>query len=80
MSSEMIERVAQAMHDKAMLGYSWSFEDKDEKVQWRSFARAAIEAMRVPTPAMSETVQRKHIEQQCGVSVVWMDMIDEALR
>lgn len=75
--SEMIDRVARALY----LHDGGDEEDWEMIVtdRWTARARAAIEAMRIPTPRMSASVQAKHAPHQGGVSVVWMDMIDAAL-
>jgi hypothetical protein len=77
--SEMVEKVAKAMHRvDALIQPSWeSLEGEQE--DYREYARAAIAAMREPTEAM--------IRAMCGSDVLaenakrdWQSAIDEALK
>ena len=53
MSSEMIERVARALFSQEVeSGFRWEDQTDDFKRYWLASARAAIEAMRVPTEQM----------------------------
>ena len=84
---EMIKRVAKAICDA---GIAWLQENdaKRQNLEWadvpdEAFARAAIEAMREPTEAMTEAGERSG----CGVSdfrtaseVTWQAMVNEALK
>jgi len=71
----MIERVAVAINQAMLL-----HDDYDPDL----LARAAIAAMREPTPEMNNTVNCYRIEEaltgyNCTVADVWRDMIDAAL-
>lgn len=49
----MVERVAMALSDAAFANTkAWDHSPEAYKVIWRQYARAAIEAMREPTPAV----------------------------
>lgn len=78
--SEMVERVARAMCEKA--GTDWSDTSGDEYAPalinrpfWMQQARAAIEAMRAPTDRMA-LVYADPTEAE----MYWQAMIDEALK
>ena len=69
--SEMIERVATALEPKCR-----AFGKGDMPMQVaREFARAAIDAMREPTPNMYAAGEGFHYPDN-----TWMAMIDEALK
>lgn len=71
--SEMVEKVARAIHQTAE---PWdSFET--DKAEWIKQARAAIEAMHEPTEAM---VNRAAMDEIFAPRLCWVDMIDEALK
>lgn len=73
--SEMVERVARAMFE-ADRGGSWDDVRENSKAMWRSFARAAIEAMREPTEAMINVGWRSMNDER----LPWEVMIDAALK
>lgn len=83
--SEMIERVARAMHaDLVARGYTAPFAE-DEEI-WRRFARAAIAAMRESTEAMIDAMDAIGYHQTCGRQFArrecareWNAAIDSAL-
>lgn len=78
--SEMVERVGEALRKEclAIFGSTWSNDNA-----WR-LAKAAIEAMRQPTPEMSAAGTRIGDDFYSGVADyeaegIWEDMIDAAL-
>jgi len=83
--SEMVERVARAIHDMHSAGPAYELAADD----WRDMARAAIEAMREPTEEMVAT-HDKHVLSYCieedawitpdDAKANWSTMIDEALK
>lgn len=84
--NEMVERVARALREEArVVGVnSWDEMEESRKEKWRWSARAAIEAMREPTPGMESTAfdLRACTDDGCDPSgpAYWRRMIDEALR
>jgi hypothetical protein len=106
MTNEMVERVAKAIFDAEFdfLGIESPWPDADRVYaiaamrtpeDFRAIARAAIEAMREPTPSMAEAGKRAQIEVESspfdiGVPIhktliergvaFWRGAIDEALK
>lgn len=96
--SDMVERVARAMFEASIAmcdaqnmppeALNWDeIPEKlpqDSRPMWLSFARAAIAAMREPTPGMVEAAPRMTgadgQEYLMGLVPVWNAMIDAALR
>ncbi len=84
MNISMIERVARAMWDANLKSGSsefcspWESETEALRADWRSFARAAIEAMREPTGAMVDAGYAASAEAE-DIGTTWPAMIDEAL-
>lgn len=82
MAETMIERVARSMcdrqnGDKRISDLAWAGYRKD----YIDDARAAIEAMRVPTPEMRAAVKNLAGAQIAAFAVAaWPDMIDAALK
>jgi len=76
--SDMVERVAIALCDKALWDGAWLQANETERNEQRYRARAAIEAMREPTEAMvhADTVK----EWPSDACAAWKAMIDEALK
>lgn len=74
----MIERVARAICKEG----SHCCQNEGRPTCWASgyedAARAAIEAMRVPTPAMIEA--GRWAAEEGGAETIWSAMIDAALR
>ena len=70
--SEMVERVARAMAERA--GFSWEHCTQE---QWKSDARAGIEAMREPT---KEMVRAAEANAGAPYTYAYRDMIDAALK
>ena len=78
--SEMVEKVAKAMHSvDALIQPSWeSLEGEQE--DYREYARAAIAAMREPTEAMIEAAQWNTTRGKVPTfKDQWQAAIDEAL-
>ena len=67
--SEMVTRVAKAMADAVAMNY-----DHNEQI-FKLYARAAIEAMREPTNAMTSSAD----ELSVAAEATWGAMIDSAL-
>jgi hypothetical protein len=83
--SEMIEAVARAIGRVHQYGGSYIAPDgsQHDEVPWKLYiehARAAIEAMRVPTVAMSKAGQGDISGWDADADVIWHAMIDEALK
>jgi hypothetical protein len=82
--SEMVERVARAMYadtregNSTPVGWLWDHEPAELRENYLSNARAAIAAMREPTPEMVET--GNHELQLFECNCVYTAMIDEALK
>ena len=83
--SEMVERVARAIYGGPI---PWeAIDPASQKILLRD-ARAAIEAMREPTEAMSEvgriivgpTYEAKSLLRAREADICWRAMIDAALR
>jgi len=72
MSDEMIDRVMKAIDAASTYG-----EGPRWKQELPGLARAAIEAMREPTPAMSDAAAAT--PGQMSYADVWRSMIDAAL-
>jgi hypothetical protein len=76
----MVERVGAELRKECLevFGATWSND-----VAWR-FARAAIEAMRTPTPEMvdvgTEARWQSAIRDANSVREIWQHMIDAALK
>lgn len=80
--SEMVERVAAAMAVCGQSHTSWDQCADNFKDEMRRKARAAIEAMREPTPEIIEALERlldiqghSHTPKES-----WALLVDEALR
>ena len=81
--SDMIERVARALHDMHGAGPAYELAADD----WRDMARAAIEAMREPTQKMrlagiaeySRPDPTPEHESTLIFNAVWRAMADAAL-
>jgi hypothetical protein len=92
MMSEMVERVARAIHKTyhadTMDGLSGGSVDAawdrlaefDCQDEWRAAARAVIAAMREPTEAMIEGTNYPNTTWDSGDADVWRAMIDAALK
>lgn len=87
--SEVLERVAQIIFDacsgkRAQNGDGWeTMADNYERNAYRATARAALEALREPTPAMIEafwTGMDGHYPTSENIPKCWQAMLDEALR
>lgn len=80
--SEVIERVARALYVKEWGDiYKWEDNTTDQPY-WCDQARAAIEALREPTPEMIDAGQRtecEHGEMNCGAAAAWRAMLSAAL-
>ena len=77
MTESMIERVARAIRDLANSKYGF-YVDIDASLE---LARAAIAAMRKPTPEMLEAGRSGSIDaDHAPTSNAWACMIDEALK
>ena len=85
--TEMIERVARAIYAQMDQSSSDPWDEALLRVEKygvtppmvrmaREYARAAIEAMREPTPAMIEAGRRNSLTLEQS----WKQMIDEALK
>jgi len=80
--TDMIERVARAIHARSDHASLWSELDGYSKIEYREDARAAIEAMREPT---EEMVNGLRITRECDSTAalwaphIWRTMIDTAL-
>ena len=79
--ADMVERVARAMAENA--GFAW---ENCAQSQWRSDARAAIEAMKEPTDEMADrayacatTDLASKDDFKSHYRDVWQSMIDAAL-
>lgn len=83
MSSEMIDRVAEALYNKQKDLYvikQLEFKDSPHKYYWWSIARAAIEAMREPTDEMIDAAAKSVITNEIEPYGGWYTaMIDAAL-
>jgi len=86
--SEMIERVARAIYAVSEADIDWTEETYQAKNIVREEARAAIEAMRLPTTSMIISATRfenrlgeGRVEVNYGVVAmdIWPKMIDAAL-
>jgi len=90
--TSMIERVARAIcHERHDEFNNWTTLGEDEKIEFRNEARAAIEAMREPTGAMTaagikRSVAWEHGERGChdepphvGEVATYRAMINAAL-
>jgi hypothetical protein len=84
--NEMVERVATvlAQHDG---NYPWALEDghvmQGRKDYYFKQARAAIVAMREPTPEMlkaHDQIMGSGWDNHCSDKELWQAMIDEALK
>lgn len=87
--SEMVDRVARAIYLSPLGGHDdpsaprWDELRESHKDGFRDNARAAIEAMRLPTEAMVDAADTKDIEtcQYCASGQEhWQAMIDQALK
>ena len=81
--SEAIERAAEAVYAKTaefeQLGVPWEQVEEYLKEQSRDFARAAIEAIREPTEAMSDQIIFCELSSIRKGEDLWRAMIDAAL-
>lgn len=73
MVSEMIDRVA-----KALEAVIWEYKDSSVSFQSHQLARAAIEAMREPTPEMTQAME-PWTRVSGHQKMVWQAGIDTAL-
>lgn len=84
MSSEMIERVAAAMHNKKPGGsIMLPFQFQPDAEVFRVYARAAIEAMREPTKQMEKAgweMDPGDSDGNTDAKTHWRAMIDAALK
>ena len=77
--SEMVERVAKAIHaDRSLQHCEWETEAPTMRGFYLSCARAAIEAMREPTREMTAAAQTRWNAGHDRTA--WRLMIDEALK
>jgi hypothetical protein len=77
--SEMVERVARAIHDARWSGTEpGPMEGTDYEYAHR-LATAAIEAMREPTEAMLGGFA-SYIDGRGTAEIIWDDMIEQALK
>jgi hypothetical protein len=74
----MIERVARAMA-KAASPLPWEMGDEEWRNDFRTKARAAIEAMREPDEAMLDAGVNFR-ERNARTEQIWQAMVDEALK
>lgn len=79
--NEMVERVAIAIFEACPYKDSQNFQDHDDRYKHnvRSYARAAIEAMREPTDAMSLGLPDGYKPGSHSATQIWRAMIDAAL-
>ena len=82
MTDTMIERVARAMWEQVRLRHpqftrSWEAENERLRADWRENARAAIEAMREPTPAICAAIRDW---SEAEHDRTWREAIDAALK
>lgn len=75
--SEMVERVARAIHGTSVMVAGWDHLSRVERDSYLAAARAAIAAMRDPTFEMLN-IGIDHPSND--IKVQWQAMIDEALR
>jgi len=78
--SDMVERVARALHAMPSEAWSevpWSVLQAMHKERLMRHARAAIEAMREPTPEMVDEAYEYALNE--NAAGVWRKMIDAAL-
>ena len=81
--SEMIERVAMAIHEQSLVTVGWKFLSNAERNSYVLCATAVIEAMRKPTAAMESKCltllwSKADISDERPVEL-WQAMIDAAL-
>lgn len=88
----MVERVAKALFDAVQPNYagaeiSWDTSNEEwgdeDREGFRQSARAAIEALREPTPAMTTPHLGHHGFAEYGdveAAAIWREMIDAALK
>ena len=81
-TSEMVDRVAKAINAAGMAWLAKHMLAKHITMTWdvpdEVFARAAIEAMREPTPEMTKAAWAKY--EQGHLKTAWRLMIDEAMK
>lgn len=77
--SEMVERVARAIQATRGPRENWDRVTPATRDLWMADARAAIEAMREPTEAMTDAGWRR-IEERDDAAENWRMMIDAALK
>lgn len=81
--SEMIEKVAKAAYESLFSGEWPDVGTSISADQFRTAARAAIEAMREPTNDMKQCSDEVHWGYSChvcgGLTEGWQKMIDHAL-
>jgi hypothetical protein len=81
--SEMVERVARALHEahKPWCDYTYDFEHPmASREVYEALARAAIAAMREPTEGMIEARSVPGVLERSDIRLVWMAMVDAALK
>jgi DNA invertase Pin-like site-specific DNA recombinase len=82
--SDMVERVAIALCDKALWDGAWLQANETERNEQRYRARAAIQAMREPTKAMINSPMARCYNDgpyaDKEVRRIYSAMIDEALK
>lgn len=80
MSSEMIERVAKAIHSHDFPTYALKWEDTKQQI-YLDVARIAIEAMKEPTQAMLDAAEKSgSLEEGSSAYGCWQAMIEAALK
>ncbi len=83
--SEMVESVAKAMAEQGQAHTKWEDCAETFREKMRAQARAAIEAMREPTPAMvdagyeADNGEDRHLGER-GARDCWRLMVDAALK
>lgn len=90
--SEMVERVARALYAKShsdrtpWIAPEWDHLMPDVRTTYRNYAKAAIEAMKVPTEAMLKAemflggyAYGDEVDS-ADPKVIWTTMIEEALK
>ena len=81
----MIERVAKAMHEKALSdgwdGPPWEDYTQERREQALGLARAAIEAMREPSEKVWYTgIEARDANEDGSVLIIWEAMISAAFQ
>ncbi len=73
----MIERVAEALAEADL--FKWNTFDEIERQAYLGQARAAIEAMREPTPEIYQAINNHNAEQWFDPEDLWKSAINAAL-